>query len=95
MSTDGWARVLSVAAPIFASIEENRRFGEACAEANVASGRKVAVLASGATNTLARRKFSVPILLVRQRPDRLRMSFELTPCASSASAAPAARHSAS
>jgi 3,4-dihydroxyphenylacetate 2,3-dioxygenase len=47
MNEDGWARVLSVAAPIFASVEENRRFGEACARAIAASGRKVAVLASG------------------------------------------------
>ena len=47
MNPDGWARVLSVAAPIFASVEENRRFGEACARAIAASDRKVAVLASG------------------------------------------------
>jgi 3,4-dihydroxyphenylacetate 2,3-dioxygenase len=47
MNESGWARVLSVAAPIFASVEENRRFGEACARAIAASGRKVAVLASG------------------------------------------------
>lgn len=47
MNNDGWARVLSVAAPIFASVDENRRFGEACAKAIAASGRKVAVLASG------------------------------------------------
>ena len=47
MNEDGWARVLSVAAPIFASVEENRNFGEACARAIAASGRKVAVLASG------------------------------------------------
>ena len=47
MNEGGWARVLSVAAPIFASVEENRRFGEACARAIKASGRKVAVLASG------------------------------------------------
>lgn len=47
MNEGGWARVLSVAAPIFATVEENRRFGEACMKAIVASGRKVAVLASG------------------------------------------------
>jgi 3,4-dihydroxyphenylacetate 2,3-dioxygenase len=47
MNEGGWARVLSVAAPIFASVEENRRFGEACATAIAASNRKVAVLASG------------------------------------------------
>jgi 3,4-dihydroxyphenylacetate 2,3-dioxygenase len=47
MNKDGWARVLSVAAPIFASVDENRRFGEACAMAIAGSDRKVAVLASG------------------------------------------------
>ena len=47
MNEGGWARVLCVAAPIFASVDENRRFGEACAKAIAASGRKVAVLASG------------------------------------------------
>lgn len=47
MNEDGWARVLSVAAPIFATIEENRKFGAACARAITASDRKVAVLASG------------------------------------------------
>ena len=47
MNEDGAARVLPVAAPIFATVDENRRFGEACAQAIAASGRKVAVLASG------------------------------------------------
>jgi 3,4-dihydroxyphenylacetate 2,3-dioxygenase len=47
MNENGWARVLSVAAPIFANIEENRAFGAACARAIQASNRKVAVLASG------------------------------------------------
>ena len=47
MNEDGWARVLSVAAPIFATVEENRKFGAACARAILASDRKVAVLASG------------------------------------------------
>jgi len=47
MNEGGWARVLSVAAPIFATVAENRKFGEACARAIAASGRKVAVLASG------------------------------------------------
>jgi len=47
MNESGWARVLSVAAPIFASVEENRKFGAACASAIAASSRKVAVLASG------------------------------------------------
>lgn len=47
MNEAGWARVLSVAAPIFASVEENRKFGAACARAITASNRRVAVLASG------------------------------------------------
>lgn len=47
MNEGGWARVLSVAAPIFATVEENRTFGAACARAIAASSRKVAVLASG------------------------------------------------
>ncbi|WP_257168055.1 3,4-dihydroxyphenylacetate 2,3-dioxygenase [Bradyrhizobium sp. SRS-191] len=47
MNEGSWARVLSVAAPIFASVEENRTFGAACAAAIAASNRKVAVLASG------------------------------------------------
>ena len=47
MNDDGWARVLPVAAPIFATVEENRVFGAACRRAIEASGRKVAVLASG------------------------------------------------
>jgi len=47
MNETGSARVLPVAAPIFATVDENRRFGEACAKAIAASGRKVAVLASG------------------------------------------------
>jgi 3,4-dihydroxyphenylacetate 2,3-dioxygenase len=47
MNEGGWARVLSVAAPIFATVEENRLFGAATRRAIEASGRKVAVLASG------------------------------------------------
>lgn len=43
MNEGGWARVLSVAAPIFAILEENRMFGAACATAIEASSRKVAV----------------------------------------------------
>jgi len=41
------ARVLPAASPLFATIEENRRFGEACGRAIARSERKVAVLASG------------------------------------------------
>jgi 3,4-dihydroxyphenylacetate 2,3-dioxygenase len=47
MNEGGWAGVLSVAAPIFATVEENRQFGAACARAIAKSGRKVAALASG------------------------------------------------
>ena len=47
MNEGGWARVLAVAAPIFASVEENRKFGAACAKAIAKSSRRVAVLASG------------------------------------------------
>jgi 3,4-dihydroxyphenylacetate 2,3-dioxygenase len=47
MNGDGWAKVLSVAAPIFATVEENRIFGAAARRAIEASGRKAAVLASG------------------------------------------------
>lgn len=47
MNEGGWAKVLSVAAPIFASVEENRSFGAACRRAIAGSDRKVAVLASG------------------------------------------------
>jgi 3,4-dihydroxyphenylacetate 2,3-dioxygenase len=47
MNGDGRRRVLSVASPLFATVEENRRFGEAARRAIEASGRKVAVLASG------------------------------------------------
>jgi 3,4-dihydroxyphenylacetate 2,3-dioxygenase len=49
MNEGGWARVLSVAAPIFATVEENRRFGEACAKAITASNRKVAARSSRAS----------------------------------------------
>jgi len=47
MNEGGWARVLAVAAPIFASVDENRKFGAACAKAVAKSARRVAVLASG------------------------------------------------
>lgn len=47
MNATGSARVLPAASPLFASVEENRRFGEACARAIAHSQRKVAVLASG------------------------------------------------
>lgn len=47
MNEDSYARVLPVAAPLFATVEENRIFGAAARRAIEASGRKVAVLASG------------------------------------------------
>jgi 3,4-dihydroxyphenylacetate 2,3-dioxygenase len=47
MNADGAAKVLPVASPLFASIEENRKFGEACRRAIVQSDANVAVLASG------------------------------------------------
>lgn len=47
MNQTGWARVLPVAAPLFASVEENRSFGAAARRAIEASERRVAVLASG------------------------------------------------
>lgn len=47
MNADGALRVLSAAAPIFASVEENRRFGEAARRAIQRSDSNVAVLASG------------------------------------------------
>jgi len=47
MNGDGALKVLPVASPLFASVEENRKFGDACRRAIVGSGEKVAVLASG------------------------------------------------
>ena len=47
MNAEGRRKVLSVAAPLFATVDENRRFGEAARRAIKASDRKVAVIASG------------------------------------------------
>lgn len=47
MNTDSAKRVIPVAAPVFASIEENRIFGAAARRAIEASPYNVAVLASG------------------------------------------------
>jgi 3,4-dihydroxyphenylacetate 2,3-dioxygenase len=47
MNSDKTSSVVPVAAPVFASVDENRRFGEAARRAIEASGRKAAVLASG------------------------------------------------
>ena len=47
MNVDGLRKVLPVASPLFASVDENRVFGEACRRAIDRSDAKVAVLASG------------------------------------------------
>ena len=47
MNSDSALRVVSAAAPIFASVDDNRRFGEAVRRAIDRSDAKVAVLASG------------------------------------------------
>jgi len=47
MNQDGWAKVVSIASPLFTSLEESRTLGEATARAIAASDERVAVLASG------------------------------------------------
>lgn len=47
MNADGAQKVVSAASPLFATIEENRRFGEAARRAIDRSDANVAVLASG------------------------------------------------
>ena len=47
MNPDGWAKVVSIASPLFTSLEESRTLGEATARAIAQSGERVAVLASG------------------------------------------------
>ena len=47
MNADGWAKVVSVASPLFTSLEESRVLGEATARAISRSGERVALLASG------------------------------------------------
>ena len=47
MNADGWARVVSVATPLFTSPEESRLLGEATRRAIARSGERVAILASG------------------------------------------------
>jgi 3,4-dihydroxyphenylacetate 2,3-dioxygenase len=47
MNPDGWAKVVSVATPLFTSPEESRILGEATRHAIEHSGERVAVLASG------------------------------------------------
>ncbi len=47
MNADATQKVVSAAAPLFASVDENRRFGEAAVRAIARSSSNVAVLASG------------------------------------------------
>jgi 3,4-dihydroxyphenylacetate 2,3-dioxygenase len=47
MNPDGFARVVSVASPLFTSFEESRTLGEATRHAIEKSGERVAILASG------------------------------------------------
>jgi len=47
MNPDGWAKVVSVASPLFTSLEESRLLGEATRRAIDKSGERVAILASG------------------------------------------------
>ncbi len=47
MNPDGWARVVSIASPLFTSLEESRILGEATRRAVDRSGERVAILASG------------------------------------------------
>src|SRR5260370_1375559 len=47
MNPNGWAKVVSVASPLFTSLEESRILGEATRRAIERSGERVAVLASG------------------------------------------------
>jgi 3,4-dihydroxyphenylacetate 2,3-dioxygenase len=47
MNPDGWAKVVSVASPLFTSPEESRMLGEATRRAIERSDERVAILASG------------------------------------------------
>jgi 3,4-dihydroxyphenylacetate 2,3-dioxygenase len=47
MNEDGWAKVVSVATPLFTSVEESRILGEATRRAIARSAERVAILASG------------------------------------------------
>jgi len=47
MNDDGWAKVASVASPLFTTLEESRVLGEATRRAIEASNERVAVIASG------------------------------------------------
>lgn len=47
MNGDGWAKVVSVATPLFTSLEESRILGEATRRAIAHSGERAAIIASG------------------------------------------------
>ena len=47
MNPDGWAKVVSVATPLFTSLEESRILGEATRRAIEQSDERVAIIASG------------------------------------------------
>lgn len=47
MNADGWAKVVSIASPLFTSLEESRTLGEAVRRAIAQSDERVAILASG------------------------------------------------
>jgi 3,4-dihydroxyphenylacetate 2,3-dioxygenase len=47
MNEDGWAKVVSVATPLFTSLEESRILGEATRRAIARSGERAAIIASG------------------------------------------------
>jgi 3,4-dihydroxyphenylacetate 2,3-dioxygenase len=47
MNADGWAKVVSIASPLFTSVEESRILGEAVRRAADVSGERVALIASG------------------------------------------------
>ena len=47
MNASGWAKVVSIASPLFTSIEESRVLGEATRRAIERSNERVAILASG------------------------------------------------
>lgn len=47
MNSEGWAKVVSIASPLFTTLEESRVLGEAVRRAIDQSGERVAILASG------------------------------------------------
>lgn len=62
LNPDGWAKVVSIASPLFTSIEESRALGEATRRAIDASDERVAILASGSLSTgYGRTRISAPM----------------------------------